>query len=273
MIQVLSLGAGVQSSTLLRMSIAGDLPKLDAAIFADTGWEPPHVYEHLVTLEAEANEAGIPLVVVSNGNILDDARRTDTTRTLMPVFIANEDGTEGRPFRKCTSEYKIIPVEREIKRRFVTKERGRLPTEPVVEHWFGISLDEIGRAKYLNDANQPDRWRTITYPLIERRMSRESCYRWSREHGFPEPPKSACVGCPYHDNEAWKEIRSRPEEWAEACEIDELWRDHEAFRAPAYFHRSLVPLRDADLRSKDERAGQFGLFGGFGAECEGMCGV
>ena len=36
-LNVLSLGAGVQSSTLLLMSCRGVLPKLDAAIFADTG--------------------------------------------------------------------------------------------------------------------------------------------------------------------------------------------------------------------------------------------
>lgn len=35
MLRVLSLGAGVQSSVLLLMSCRGELPKLDAAVFAD----------------------------------------------------------------------------------------------------------------------------------------------------------------------------------------------------------------------------------------------
>lgn len=39
-LKVLSLGAGVQSTTVLLMSWAGELPPLDCAIFADTGWEP-----------------------------------------------------------------------------------------------------------------------------------------------------------------------------------------------------------------------------------------
>jgi len=42
--RILSLGAGVQSSTLALMARDGTLPGLDAAIFADTGWEPPQVY-------------------------------------------------------------------------------------------------------------------------------------------------------------------------------------------------------------------------------------
>lgn len=37
MLKVLSLGAGVQSSTLLLMACEGELP-IDAAIFADTGF-------------------------------------------------------------------------------------------------------------------------------------------------------------------------------------------------------------------------------------------
>ena len=46
-ISVLSFGAGVQSTTLLMMSLAGELPPLDAVVFADTGWEPRAVYAHL----------------------------------------------------------------------------------------------------------------------------------------------------------------------------------------------------------------------------------
>jgi hypothetical protein len=46
--RILSLGAGVQSSTMALMAEAGEFGvKPDAAIFADTGWEPPQVYEHL----------------------------------------------------------------------------------------------------------------------------------------------------------------------------------------------------------------------------------
>jgi len=60
-LRVLSLGAGIQSSTVLLMSLAGELPRLDAAIFADTGWEPAAVYAHLKRLEQAAEELGIDL--------------------------------------------------------------------------------------------------------------------------------------------------------------------------------------------------------------------
>ncbi len=48
MLRVISLGVGVQSSTLLLMSLKGEiLPRPDVAIFSDTQWEPAHVYEYL----------------------------------------------------------------------------------------------------------------------------------------------------------------------------------------------------------------------------------
>lgn len=59
-IRTLSLGAGVQSTTLLLMSLDGTLPKVDYAIFADTGWEPQRVYDHLDRITALATGGGRP---------------------------------------------------------------------------------------------------------------------------------------------------------------------------------------------------------------------
>lgn len=72
-LRLLSLGAGVQSSTTLLLSAMGELPKIDAAIFADTGWEPEAVYQHLDRLEREVAEpAGIPIYRVSYGSLPED---------------------------------------------------------------------------------------------------------------------------------------------------------------------------------------------------------
>ena len=51
--KILSLGAGVQSSTLAMMYAQGKLEGMpDAAIFADTGWEPRKVQDYLDWFEA-----------------------------------------------------------------------------------------------------------------------------------------------------------------------------------------------------------------------------
>ncbi len=60
---LLSLGAGVQSTTLALMTVEGLLPRIDGAVFADTGWEPRRVYEHLDRLRDVLTAADIPLYV------------------------------------------------------------------------------------------------------------------------------------------------------------------------------------------------------------------
>jgi hypothetical protein len=65
--RTLSLGAGVQSTALLLASANGLLPKLDVAIFADTGWQSRQVFTiGLNRIEKEiAEPAGIPIYRVS----------------------------------------------------------------------------------------------------------------------------------------------------------------------------------------------------------------
>jgi len=70
-IRVLSLGAGVQSTTLALLAVEGVLPRPDAAIFADTGWEPQRVYDHLDRLAAVLADASVPLHRVPAGNLRD----------------------------------------------------------------------------------------------------------------------------------------------------------------------------------------------------------
>ena len=46
-LRILSLGAGVQSTTLALMIEKGEIPMVDCAIFSDVGAEPKLVYKHL----------------------------------------------------------------------------------------------------------------------------------------------------------------------------------------------------------------------------------
>jgi 3'-phosphoadenosine 5'-phosphosulfate sulfotransferase (PAPS reductase)/FAD synthetase len=69
----ISLGAGVQSTTMLLMVCHGEIEfNGKYAIFSDTGWEPQHVYDHLEWLKKETSKFGIEVVVTDNGNIRED---------------------------------------------------------------------------------------------------------------------------------------------------------------------------------------------------------
>ena len=64
---MLSLGAGVQSTTLALMAANGELgPMPELCDIADTGWEPKAVYDHLAWLRSP-NVLPFPVHIVSAG--------------------------------------------------------------------------------------------------------------------------------------------------------------------------------------------------------------
>lgn len=264
-LRVLSLGAGVQSSTLYLMAALGEFEaKPSVAIFADTQWEPAAVYEWLDRLETIGGHA-IPIRQVTAGNLRADVLGPGRAAT-MPVFVKRPRDEGSAPLlRQCTSEYKIVPIQREIRRILGVPPRTRVPAQ-AVELWFGISLDEASRMR-------DSRWSWIRnrYPLIERGLTRHGCIVWLRDHGYAEPPKSACIGCPYHSNTRWRAMRdNEPAEWADAVAFDRAIRiGLPGVTGTPYLHRSLTPLDEVDLRTPTE-LGQTDLFLN---ECEGMCGV
>lgn len=265
-LRIISLGAGVQSTTMALMATKGEIaPMPDCAIFADTQWEPRHVYEHLSWLESVLP---FPVYRVTAGSIRDaviNKRNTTGGRfASVPYFTSN--GGMGR--RQCTSEYKIIPIEKKQRELLGFRPRQRIP-EKSVEVWIGISTDEIQRMK-----DPRNKWQVNRWPLIEQRMSRQDCLKWMRDNGYPEPPKSSCIGCPYHSDRQWREMRDAdPEAWADACFVDAQMRLKSPLRGmrhQEFMHRSLKPLSEVDLSTPAER-GQKKF--GFLQECDGMCGV
>lgn len=263
--RVISLGAGVQSSTLFLMSCLGQLEKADCAIFADTQQEPSAVYTYLSWLEHQGREHGIPVYRVTGGDLGADAlARKDGEKgryANIPFYLKWPDGGSGGMMRRqCTGDYKLDPIKRKI--RELLKERD----EKVAEMWIGISVDELQRmrdsgVKYIENH----------YPLVDRRMSRHDCLAWYDSHGFPAPPRSACVFCPYRKDAEWARLkREDPKGFQAAVEFDEQIRQMPGIRGTCYVHRSMKPLKDVDFDNPEDN-GQLDF--GFAGECEGMCGL
>jgi len=263
-LRVLSLGAGVQSTTLLLLSAEGRLPKLDAAIFADTRWESVEVYEHLDRLEREvAKPAGIPIHRVSKGSIREDALDPDANFAQMPLYVRSPKGGRGMLRRACTREYKVKPIKREVRRLLGYPHPHPVPAGVRVEQWIGISSDEASRAARMTDDVQYIR---SDFPLLflpggtnprgALGWTRNDCIRYLTTHGFGSTPKSACIGCPYTSNARWRRMRDeRPDEWADAVDFDEQIRHGNAhanavgmpLNGEAFLHRSRVPLAQAPV--------------------------
>lgn len=263
-LRVLSLGAGVQSSTLYLMAVRGEFgdERPSMAIFADTQWEPAAVYDWLGELERIGGDV-IPIRRVTGGNIREHIlAKTNTTGgrfASVPWFLEMPNGSAAMGRRQCTKEYKLRPLQREV-----VKEMGGKRPRGGVEMWIGISMDEVWRMKESRVRYIVNRW-----PLVDRRMSRRDCLTWMERNGFARPPKSSCIGCPFHSDAQWRELREKPAEWADAVAVDEAIRRQPGMRGSQFMHRKMLPLANVDL-STDAELGQTDLFAN---ECEGICGV
>ncbi len=157
---VLSLGGGVQSSVMALMA-SQSLPPTgsggafdrvpDCAVFADTRWEPPSVYEHIEWLK---DRLSFPLHVVDNGRSLREDVRSLTNHSGsrsyvdIPVYLKGRDGEgDGIGRRQCTDNYKIRPIRRRMRELLGLRPRQRVPAGTTVELWLGISTDEAIRMK------------------------------------------------------------------------------------------------------------------------------
>lgn len=111
---IISLGAGVQSSTMALMAACGEItPMPIAAVFADTQAEPESVMRWLDWLETQLP---FPVIRVTRGSLTNESLKVvpfakDDTRhwvkSLIPAFIDNKNGTRGIMGRQCTFAYKV----------------------------------------------------------------------------------------------------------------------------------------------------------------------
>jgi hypothetical protein len=232
--------------------VQGRIPRFDAAIFADTGWEPSTVYKHLDRLEEIAAAAGIPVVRVSAGNIRADALDPGHPFASMPLFTLGPDGGRGMARRQCTAEYKIRPLKSEVRRRLGYPHPARVPAGVVAQMAIGISVDEVHRARDADVAYMRN-----VFPLLDLGWRRGDCQAYLAEHGLGDTPRSACVGCPFHTDAEWQRLaQDSPEQWADAVAFDAAIR-HGSARANAgghrlrgqfFLHAQRVPLDQVRLR-------------------------
>lgn len=271
-IHIISLGAGVQSSTMALMAAHGEItPMPTAAVFADTQAEPASVYVWLEWLE---KQLPFPVHRVTRGSLsevsLTIRKKKDGSgqwvKSLIPAFIQNPNGTRGIMGRACTFDYKVQELEKASK-RIGNIARGQ-KTVGVIQ-WIGISIDEAHRMKPARKPYVEHRW-----PLIDAGMKRHDCLRWMEKKGYPKPPRSACIYCPFHSDAEWRRLKDEePIEFAKAVQFEKDLQHAKAQtdnqRGIPFLHNSLKPLGEIDLSTDIER-GQGEMFGN---DCTGLCGV
>lgn len=274
-----SFGGGVQSTAIaLRLihepETFGDLGLPRLIIFADTGAETRQTYQHVTHIFGLLAAAGYNTAVVckkhkdgSNASILDEPNSNNRVGTA-PYFTLNGDGSKGMLRRQCTREYKITPIQKQIR-----SELGYVPRQIIPRHsvnlWLGISIDEVHRMK-----DNPDKWLVNVYPLIDWNWDRAKCLVYCKEKLGYTVPKSACYFCPFTHHSEWiRRKQIEPENFQLAVELDERIRNMPQFgsvKQPCYIHPSCYPLAEV---VSDQLLLPLGADYGFANECEGHCGV
>lgn len=256
-LHIISLGAGVQSSTIALMAAEGLIHPMPAfAVFADTGDEPKEVYEWLEKLrEMLPFRVKIAHRGPLEGKLSDNLVEYDHSQ--IPSFKINPDtGMPGLGKRQCTKHWKIVPVHKKI-RECTGTQRRQLP-RGFVKLWQGISVDEVTRAKLSREA-----WIENRFPLLEQRMRRIDCLIWLDKRGLIVP-KSACIFCPFRTDHQWRESLNKPEERDVILRVDRQLNARGEF-----LHPTCQPIDQVDFTTSEQR-GQMNLWTN---ECEGMCGV
>ena len=108
------------------------------------------------------------------------------------------------------------------------------------------------------------------YPLVDLKMARQDCLDWIKDNGYQKPSRSACIGCPYHSDAEWIDLKENsPEEFMQAVEFEkDINKRGTTYEGKVFLHRSLRPLDEVKFKNKSDK--QINLFE---MECQGMCGV
>lgn len=338
-IHIISLGAGVQSSTDALMASEGERKPLPfCGIFADTQREPLSVYTWLsflcgVSVKFRADgrpyvDSGIygkgslkfPVHIVTSGDIGEDSLRVRERKdgngfwvpSGVPHYSINADGTHGHGPRQCTQDFKIIPIEREI-RRIIGKDpmrawrkkhklamaeiskhqaavvlwrrnkklgiEGPIPTRPDAA-WDECQADPltvqwIGISTDESGRAKPSRvpWSFHRWPHLERGINRDGCIEWLAKRGL-KAPKSACEFCPYHDDDEWIRLRDdEPESFQRAVKFDYAYRAAKVQTVTAKGFEPFIHSSRVPLDKVKFRKTHGKQLTMFNNECEGMCGV
>ena len=236
MIDIVTYGGGIQSTTIAALIVAGRLPRPECIVMADTGRERSAVWDYLEEItQPRLRSIGLQIEIVPHSYSYVDlvAKNGDL---LLPVFTET-----GKLPTFCSDEWKQRPVRRYL------REKGYGPTNPI-RLWFGMSLDE-----YTRMSKADVKWLTNYYPLIldrSIRFTRADCISFLKQEGWPTPPKSACFMCPHRDNDTWQEMKdNEPQDFAAAVALEQEIRAGEW--GDIWLHKSRTPLDEVTFDSSD----------------------
>jgi hypothetical protein len=243
-VQLWSCGGGRQSAGIAALIVLGKLPKPDHAAMVALEWEMREVWPYVNRYIRPALQAlAVPFTAIP--------RATYATkefwggrggRSLLLPAYSDMSGKPSKLSEYCSGEWKRDVMLRWAAAQDDWKARG-------VDNWIGISFEERQRRR-----GPRRQWLKPIYPLLDMYPATVSaCLAAVQAVGWPQPPRSRCRHCPNQSDAEWAELTA--DEFEAACALEDELRLTDGH---AYFHKSLIPLRDVTLKPSDDNGGMFG---------------
>lgn len=176
---VVAFGGGTNSTAMLCGFRERGI-KPDLILFADTGGEMPHTYEHVLEMDTQCRiwwGLGIETVRKLYQGEFEGLAGECVRGSKLPALAYGS--------RACSMKYKHDPQNRRMKAEM--KAAGlKIATRAI-----GFDAGEPHRNK-----ESTDRWAENWYPLVEWGWRREECIDAIDRHGLPQPGKISCYFCP-----------------------------------------------------------------------------
>jgi len=182
---ILSDGGGVQSTFMIFGVWSGFLPVPGKIFHSDMGITERYLKEY-------RENVSMPMIrdiCERYGTVYVESKKdfqaSVEKAVITPFWYRNDMGKSSLVTnRSCTSNFKVIPANKEIAYRAWGK------------MWLGITTDEKERVRppqKLTNGRMRDNW----YPLIELGLTRGNCITLLKDCGVQVPQKSACDICPF----------------------------------------------------------------------------
>lgn len=197
---VLAFGGGVDSTAILCGWVENryvDVDPIDVILFADTGGEKPHTYEHIARMNDWLPRHGLPAVtVVRKGGRAETLEENCLRMNMLPSIAYGYKG--------CSHKYKIEPQEKYLNNH--PQARAVWKSGRKVNKLIGYGFSETKR---WTAARVEDEKYTYEFPLVSWQWSKPDCLAVIRRMGLEVPGKSACFFCPSTTKPEIQELHDR----------------------------------------------------------------
>jgi hypothetical protein len=210
---ILAFGGGTNSSAILAGWVEKGLQAkepIEAILFADTGGEKPHTYEHIEFLNEWLPKQGLPkIITVTKGGRQETLEENCLRQNMLPSIAYG--------FKGCSHKYKIEPQEKWCN------------NDPRCKAWWAegdkvtklIGYDFAEERRWARAKLEDEKY-YYRFPLVEWEWSRLECIEAIKRVGIPQPGKSACFFCPSSKKEEIIDLRDNyPDLFARAVAMED----------------------------------------------------